>query len=51
MEPGEINKIIPVQVAVPGDLQESLPLLPVWWNLWQKPLKSRRLPGGNREKK
>ena len=26
VEPGEINKIIPVQVAVPGDLQESLPL-------------------------
>ena len=25
VEPGEINKIIPVQVAVPGDLQESLP--------------------------
>lgn len=27
VEPGEINKIIPVQVAVPGNLQESLPLL------------------------
>ena len=27
VEPGEINKIIPVQVAVPGSLQESLPLL------------------------
>lgn len=26
VEPGEINKIIPVQVAVPGDLKESLPL-------------------------
>lgn len=26
VEPGEINKIIPVQVAVPGDLRESLPL-------------------------
>lgn len=26
VEPGEINKIIPVQVAVPGNLQESLPL-------------------------
>lgn len=27
VEPGEINKIIPVQVAVPGNLQESLPQL------------------------